>query len=251
MGPCHAAKAQTSPRCQGMGKHDTEREVTRRGRQHGEGTATHGVLLSQTLQGWGSGGGRNTLGSATSRGWPPAQPLVYGQREPGWQRGPAPSAPHPSPPAPCLNPAPTTRAPEAETPLCAHQTLTPCREGASQLPGWESPPPQPGGCGGLPPGARTPQGFAGRSSPTLPRPLQAVFGGTAALGATRTPHMGDPLVCHPREMQGTGRGDTPGSLGAVGGSPRASGSAQQKLLPELARDVLGEEIHAGNPVSGD
>lgn len=59
------------------------------------------------------------------------------------------------------------------------------------------------------------------------------------------------MVCHPRERQGTGRGDTPGSLGAVGGSLRASGSAQQKLLPELARDVLGEEIHAGNPVSGD
>lgn len=190
-----------------MGKHDTEREVTRRGDGDTRGPAepdTAGLGV------WG------------------------GQEHPGvsHKQGVAPS------PAPRI---------WAEGARCAPQTLTPCWEGASQLPGWESPPPQPGGCGGLPPGARTPQGFAGRCSPTPPRPLQAAFGGTAALGATRTPLTGG----HPREMQGTGTGDTPGSLGAVGGSPRASGSAQQKLLPELAQDVLGEEIHAGNPVSGD
>lgn len=92
-------------------------------------------------------------------------------------------------------------------------------------PGWESAPPQPGGCGGLPPGARTPQGFAGRSSPTPPRPLQAVFGGTAALGATRTPHKGWPLWCATPE-RGRARG---------GGTRRGPWGLSEALCERPAR----------------
>lgn len=194
-------------------------DVTRRGDGDARGPAEPGTA------GPGVWGGTGTpWGQPQAGGGPQPSPSYMGR---GSQAGGGAQSHLPHihpPPAPRSNPAPWL--------------------GIGPSPAW--------GLRGSPPRCPYPTGLCWQEQPHTPSATPGCFWWhSSTWGHQNTPQRVAPLVCHPRERQGTGRGDTPGSLGAAGGSLRASGSAQQKLLPELARDVLGEEIHAGNPVSGD
>lgn len=109
-----------------------------------------------------------------------------------------------------------------------------------------------------------PWGLQG-SSPGIPTALGASLAAGALSSApgcrvwgSSSPGIHRHTFCQPHRCptpvsQGTVQGsrDMQGVLGNDGGSLPASGSAQQKLLPELARDVLGEEIQPVNLISSD
>lgn len=109
-----------------------------------------------------------------------------------------------------------------------------------------------------------PQGLQG-SSPGTPTALGGFSGSRGPEPCSRLSCLGgqqpwmrwhtfcQPHQCPTPVTHSTAQGsrDVQGVPGNDGGCLPASGLAQKKPLPELARDVLGEEIQPANPISSD
>lgn len=183
MGPCHAAKAQTSPRCQGMGKHDTEREVTRRGDGDTRGPA------EPDTAGLGVWGGQEHPGVSHKQGVAPSPaPRIWAEGA-RLAAGPSPICPTSIPPSPLLE-------------SCPHHTCTRgrdpsvCPPDPDPVPGrglaapWLGIAPSPArGLRGSPPRCPYPTGLCWQEQPHTPSATPGCFWGhSSTWGHQNTPH---------------------------------------------------------------
>lgn len=239
--------------------------MTRRGNGDTRGPAEPGTPhRAPHKQGWGLkptrghcwAGGPGEGGAGTPWGRPQAQAGGGPQLSPSYVgrgslagSGAQPHLPHVHPPQPLTLILPPPHVHQRQrrstdtSPLWCPPDPDPV-PGTGLAPPWLGIAPFPArGLRGSPPRCPYPTGLCRQEQPYTPRPLQAVFGDTAALGATRTPVRGGPAGVPSRRDAGHrewGHAGVPGSCRRLSASVQL-GSAE--AAPRISPGCSGQ----GNP----